>query len=198
MPSYEPTSALIVVDMQNDFVDPAGSLAIAGGAGIVDLVNEHAERARAAGAFVVSTQDWHPTRTPHFAQDGGIWPVHCVQGTWGAEFHPQLRVTGLIVRKGTNGEDGYSGFTMRDPITRETIPTELEVMLRERAIEEVVVCGLATDYCVLATGLDALSLGYRTIVLGDAIRAVNLSPSDGAAALAELGAAGAIIETGAR
>jgi len=196
MPSFGPESALIVVDIQNDFADPSGSLSVAGGAEVVEPANRYAARAAAAGAFVVLTQDWHPTHTPHFAQDGGIWPVHCVRDTWGAEFHPRLAVSGPVVRKGTNGEDGYSGFTMRDPTTGATIPTELDALLRARGIRDVAICGLATDYCVRSTGLDAMALGYRTIVLRDAIRAVNLAPTDGDMALDELVAVGAVIEMG--
>ena len=196
MPSFGSSSALIVVDIQNDFADPSGSLSVAGGADVVEPANRYAAKAAAAGAFVVLTQDWHPAHTPHFAQDGGIWPVHCVHDTWGAALHPRLETTGPVVRKGSNGEDGYSGFTMRDPMTGTTIPTELDGLLRARGITEVAICGLATDYCVRSTGLDAIALGYRTIVLRDAIRAVNLAPADGDAALAELLAAGATLETG--
>ena len=120
----------------------------------------------------MATQDWHPESTPHFAKDGGIWPVHCVGGTWGAELHPDLDAAddAPLVRKGANGEDGYSGFTMRDPTTGETMPTELDGLLRERDIERVVVVGLATDYCVKATALDAARLGFATTVLVDAMR----------------------------
>ncbi|HSL32552.1 MAG TPA: isochorismatase family protein [Candidatus Limnocylindrales bacterium] len=170
MQRYTPTTALIVVDVQNDFADPAGSLSVAGGADIVPTVNREISGAGNAGALVVYTQDWHPESTPHFAKDGGIWPVHCVGGTWGAELHPDLTVDGPRVRKGENGEDGYSGFSMRDPRTGDTIPTSLEALLRDRGIERVVVCGLATDYCVKATALDAARLGFETYLLLDAIR----------------------------
>jgi nicotinamidase/pyrazinamidase len=195
--AFDPRSALVVVDVQNDFADPAGSLAVRGGAGIVPLVNEAVLAAAAAGALVVYTQDWHPPHTPHFAPDGGLWPVHCVAGTWGAEFHRALDVRGPSVRKGSNGEDGYSGFTMRDPTTGETRPTALEGLLRERDVARVAVCGLATDYCVRATALDAVRLGFTTIVLEDAVRAVNLEPGDGEHAIAELAAAGVAIESAA-
>ena len=143
-------------------------------------------------ALVVVTQDWHPETTPHFAKDGGIWPVHCVAGTWGAELHPSFAVPIQIarVRKGTNGEDGYSGFTMRDPESGAEIPTELEGLLRERSIERVVVCGLATDYCVKATALDAVRLGFAVTLLGEAVAAVNLAPEDGDRALTEMAEAG--------
>ena len=185
MQRYDPRVALIVVDLQNDFADPAGSLHVAGGAEIIPAVNAEVAAAESAGAVVAFTQDWHPETTPHFAKDGGVWPVHCVAGTWGSELHPGVVApeTALRIRKGANGEDGYSGFTMRDPATGETIPTPLEALLRERGVERVVVCGLATDHCVLATALDAVRLGLETAVLTDAIRAVNLGPRDGDRAL---------------
>ncbi|HXG25958.1 MAG TPA: isochorismatase family protein [Candidatus Binatia bacterium] len=187
---YHPQAALVVVDMQNDFADPQGSLYVKGAGDILALVNSEIRIAREAGAVVVYTQDWHPESTPHFAKDGGVWPVHCVGGTWGAEFHPALEVVGPSVKKGQNGEDGYSGFTMKDPVTGDTKPTELEGILRERRIESVVVVGLATDYCVSATAIDAATLGFRTEVLQDAIAAVNLQPDDGARAIAQMQAAG--------
>ena len=195
MLKYGPTSALIVVDLQNDFADPAGSLSVRGGEEIVARVNDEVQRAVAAGAPVFYTQDWHPASTPHFAKDGGIWPVHCVAKTWGAQLHPDLIVAGEGIRKGSNGEDGYSGFTVRDPTTGEERRTELETMLRERGVTEVAVCGLATDYCVRATALDAARLGFSTTLLADAVAAVDLAPGDGARALAEMSAAGVTLET---
>jgi nicotinamidase/pyrazinamidase len=141
---------------------------------------------------VVFTQDWHPEATPHFAKDGGIWPVHCVGETWGAQLHPDLDggADEPRVRKGSNGEDGYSGFTMRDPISGRETATELESLLRERETTRVVVVGLATDYCVKATALDAMRLGFETAVVGEAIAAVNLQPEDEERALSELSDAG--------
>ncbi len=196
MPTYDSTTALLLIDVQNDFADTAGSLAVAGGADIIPLVNAETETALAAGAHVFYTQDWHPPVTPHFEKDGGLWPVHCVAGTWGAAFHPDLRVEGPVVRKGSNGEDGYSGFSMRDPVSGETEPTELDDLLRVAGIERVVIAGLATDYCVLATALDARTLGYQTILLAAAIRAVDLAEGDGARALDQVREAGATIEEG--
>jgi nicotinamidase/pyrazinamidase len=193
---YAPGTALLLVDVQNDFADPAGGLSVAGGEAVLPVLNAEIAAARAAGAFVAYTQDWHPVSTPHFAKDGGAWPVHCVGGTWGAELHPALTAdAGPRVRKGANGEDGYSGFTMRDPLTGATVPTELDGLLRSRRIRirRVVVGGLATDYCVKATVLDALALGYETSVLVDAIRPVDLAPGDGERALAEMVAAGATL-----
>lgn len=103
MTTFGEKTALIVVDMQNDFADPAGSLSVVGGEALVGAINGEIIRAAAGGALVVYTQDWHPKATPHFAKDGGRWPVHCVADTWGAEFHPRLIVAGSTVRKGTNG-----------------------------------------------------------------------------------------------
>ena len=194
MQRYDRRTALIVVDVQNDFADPAGGLSVAGGEAIVPTVNAEIASASAGGALVVYTQDWHPASTPHFAKDGGIWPVHCVAGTWGAELHPDLvEIAGGRVRKGVNGEDGYSGFTMRDAQTGETIPTELEELLRARDIEQVVVCGLATDYCVKATAIDAATLGFETHLLSDAVRAVDLNPGDGDRAIAAMRDAGVAV-----
>ena len=192
MQRYSPTTALIVVDVQNDFADPAGGLSVAGGDAIIATVNREIAMAANDGALVVLTQDWHPETTPHFAKDGGIWPVHCVHDTWGAALHPDLRLPddALLVRKGANGEDGYSGFTMRDPVTGETLATELEASLRDRGVERVVVVGLATDYCVKATVLDAVRLGFDVAVLTDAIAAVELRPGDGERAIAEMTDAG--------
>jgi len=178
---YSPTTALLVVDVQNDFADPKGSLSVQGGTDIVPIVNDAIVAAKSAGALVVFTQDWHPESTPHFQKDGGIWPVHCLADSWGAELHPDLHADpdAPRVRKGTNGEDGYSGFTMRDPVTGETKPTELEGLLREKGVNQVVVCGLATDYCVNATALDAIRLGFETHYLEDGVAAVNLNAGDG-------------------
>jgi nicotinamidase/pyrazinamidase len=190
MTSYDPATALVVVDVQNDFADPAGSLAVAGAEALIPAINAEVQRAATAGGVIVYTQDWHPESTPHFAKDGGIWPVHCVAGTWGAEFHPQLQVVGRAIRKGQQGEDGYSGFRMRDPEGGEEIPTDLDPFLREAGVSSVVLCGLATDYCVKATALDAVHLGFETTVLGEMIAPVNLEPGDGDRAVEAMRAAG--------
>lgn len=190
---YTRTTALVVVDVQNDFADPSGSLYVTGGEQVVEYINAQVVLARQAGTFVVYTQDWHPESTPHFAKDGGIWPVHCVAGSWGAEFHPELTVAGPVVRKGVGGEDGYSGFTVRDPETGAESSTGLADMLHERGIETTSVLGLATDYCVKETALDAARLCFRTTLAADGIRAVNLSPGDGARAVAAMVAAGVTV-----
>jgi len=192
MRRYDPATALIVVDVQNDFAEPTGSLSVAGGDAVVPTINREIAMATNAGGLVAFTQDWHPESTPHFAKDGGLWPVHCVADTWGAQLHPILEAPDEAprIRKGTKGEDGYSGFTMRDPTTGEETPTELDHVLRDRGIERVVVAGLATDYCVKATALDAVRLGYETSLLTDAIAAVELASGDGARAIDEMAAAG--------
>ena len=192
MMRYRPGVALIVVDVQNDFADPQGSLSVRGGADVIPVINREVALASANGAIVVCTQDWHPEHTPHFAKDGGLWPDHCVRDTWGAVLHPTLEIPEgtPIVRKGVNGEDGYSGFTMRDPADGDTIATALEGLLRDASVDELVVTGLATDYCVKATALDAVRLGFATTVLTDAIAAVDLQPGDGERALAEMRDAG--------
>ena len=190
MREYDQRTALIVVDVQNDFADPEGGLYVPGGEEIVRDVNREVAAARAAGALVVYTQDWHPESTPHFEKDGGIWPVHCVAGTWGAELHPELDVDGPSVKKGTGAGDGYSGFTSRDSETREAAATGLAEMLRERGIERVVVVGLALDYCVRATALDAAKQGLDVAVLRAATRAVELEAGDGERAVEEMRGAG--------
>ncbi len=188
MTEYGPGSALVVVDVQNDFADPDGSLYVKGGEAVVPVANAEIERALGGGAIVVYTQDWHPESTPHFQKDGGIWPVHCVHDTWGAQFHPGLRVVqgAPVVRKGEDGKDGYSGFSVRDPLSGDVEATRLESILRDAGAERVVVAGLATDYCVAETALDARRLGHPTSVLLEAIRAVDLEPGDGERAIARM------------
>ncbi len=190
MITYDSETALVVVDVQNDFADATGGLYVNEGAAVVRVINEQIALANNAGALVVYTADWHPESTPHFAKDGGIWPVHCVAGTWGAEFHPDLVVDGPVVQKGSNGEDGYSGFSMRDPESGETTPTELAALLREGGVRRLVVAGLATDYCVKATALDGLAEGFTVELMRAAVRPVDLEEGDGERALAEVEAAG--------
>lgn len=191
MVDYDPTTALVVVDVQHDFANSGGSLYVTGGEGVVPVINQEVDQALARGATVVYTQDWHPASTPHFQKDGGIWPVHCVAYTPGAALHPGLKVEGEVVRKGSGGEDGYSGFTVRDPTSGQETPTRLGDLLRERGVARVVVAGLATDYCVKETVLDAVRLGLDTTVLTRGIRAVNLQPGDGDRAVEQMRGAGA-------
>jgi nicotinamidase/pyrazinamidase len=195
MDRYGPRTALIVVDMQNDFVHPDGSLYVSGGSEVISRVNAEIAAARTAGSPVVYTQDWHPPDTPHFVERGGTWPPHCVRDTWGAELHADLDVPDepLIVRKGTGLEDGYSGFTVLDLETDTDQPTELDGLLRDRGIERAVVVGVATDVCVKATAVDAARLGYLTEVVPDATAAVELQPGDRERALAEMADRGVTI-----
>jgi nicotinamidase/pyrazinamidase len=190
MITYDARTALIVTDIQNDFADPSGSLYVNGGELVVQVANRQIEHATEAGALVVYTQDWHPPVTPHFAKDGGIWPVHCVRDTWGAELHPDLMVVGEVIRKGTEGEDGYSGFTVRDPRSGRRQGTSLEPLLQRRGVARTVIIGLATDYCVKATALDASAKGFHTIVPMEAVAAVELRPGDGERALEAIVASG--------
>ncbi|HVB78123.1 MAG TPA: isochorismatase family protein [Candidatus Nitrosotalea sp.] len=179
MIKYGAGTALIVVDLQNDFADPAGRLYVAGGVDVVRSCNREIERARAAGAFVIFTQDWHPERTPHFKSFGGLWPDHCVAGTWGAEFHPELlRGPDEVIQKGDAGEDGYSGFSVRDVGSDHSRPTRLDGILRTNGVDRLVVVGLAGDYCVGATARDARALGYDVVVPPDRVAFVELAAGD--------------------
>lgn len=190
---FDATTALLVVDVQNDFAHPEGNLFVQGGDAIIPTINDLVRDAEEVDALVVFTQDWHPEDTPHFEKDGGDWPVHCVQGTWGARFHPDLHVPveAETIPKGTGGEDGYSGFTVRDPESGEEAATDLHALLQDHDIERVVVVGLAQDVCVHATVLDACEKGYDTVVLSDATRPVEMEPGDGEQALEGMREAGA-------
>lgn len=181
--------ALIIVDVQNDFC-PGGSLAVAGGDEVVPVLNRAIGKLAASGSPVFATRDWHPEKTSHFKIYGGVWPVHCVQGTAGAEFHPDLKLGTdvVVVSKGISpDEDGYSGFQATD-----AAGTSLAELLRRRGIERIFVGGLATDYCVKHTVLDGLMEGFKVMLLADAIRAVDLNPRDGAIAINEMVRAGAV------
>ncbi|HEX6298861.1 MAG TPA: isochorismatase family protein [Acidimicrobiia bacterium] len=190
---YDATTALLVVDVQNDFADPSGSLYVRGGEDVIEFINDQIAAASQNNATIVYTQDWHPESTPHFQKDGGIWPVHCVADTEGAAFHPQLDVIdeALFIKKGVGGEDGYSAFHLRDPITGEESSTGLADKLE--GIKSVAVVGLALDYCVKETALDA-ARGYQTILLADGTRPVNLETGDDARAVAEMVIAGVSVE----
>ena len=189
---YDKHTALLVVDVQNDFTDPEGGLYVRGGEDVVDPVNVEVAAAMNAGATVVYTQDWHPESTPHFAKDGGIWPVHCVGGTWGADFFPNLIVHGPVVRKGTGGEDGYSGFSVRDPVTGAASPTQLQSLLPPE-VQRLVIVGLAGDYCVKETALDGVRLGYEVVAPIVLTRFVNLAPGDDDRTVDELRKAGVTV-----
>jgi nicotinamidase/pyrazinamidase len=170
--------ALIVVDVQNDFC-PGGALAVPEGDEILDAVNRLASEA----PLVIATRDWHPPDHESFAEHGGAWPVHCVRDTPGAQLHPDLsgRLDAVIDKGQATDREGYSGFE----------DTRLERLLQERGVDTVHIVGLALDYCVKATALDARSAGLHVIVHREATRAVNLEPGDGDRAVEELRAAGA-------
>ncbi len=185
-------TALLIVDVQNDFC-PGGALAVNEGDQVIPPLNEAATAVAQRGGLVLASRDWHPRQTKHFAEFGGKWPVHCVQGTEGAAFHPNLRLPEgtIIISKGTGTEDdGYSAFEGHTD-TGET----LDAVLREHGVKRLLVGGLATDYCVRASALDALKHGYEVIVLTDAIRGVDLQSGDSERALQEMQAAGARLMT---
>jgi nicotinamidase/pyrazinamidase len=142
---FTATTALLVIDVQNDFADPGGSLYVPRGEEVIPFINAQIAAAVEAGATVVYSQDWHPETTPHFAKDGGIWPVHCVAGTPGADFHPDLDVIedAIFIKTGVGGEDGYSAFNVRDPVSGMESPTGLEEKLE--GLTTAVVLGLALD-----------------------------------------------------
>jgi nicotinamidase/pyrazinamidase len=183
--SNDKKKALIVVDVQNDFC-PGGSLAVANGDEVVAPLNKLIKEFLDRGEPVFKSRDWHPATAKHFAAYGGIWPVHCVQNTPGAEFHKDLsddpRIT--IISKGIDeSADGYSAFD----------GTSLAQILHDEGVTEVWVGGLATDYCVKHTVLDALHQGFEVKALADSMRPVNIKPDDGASAIAEMRSAGAEI-----
>ncbi len=175
--------ALLVVDIQNDFC-PGGALAVPEGNTIVPRVNRTIELFVRRGLPVLATRDWHPPVTKHFKDYGGAWPPHCVQGTKGARFHPELRLPKdtVVLSKGMDPEqDSYSGFQALNDGGR-----DLESVVHDLGIDELFLCGLATDYCVRATALDAQRRGIRIHVLEDAIKGVDVRPGDSEAAIAEM------------
>ncbi len=183
-------TAVLIVDVQNDFC-PGGALAVPEGDQVVPVLNRVAAQVAQWGGTVVASRDWHPPTTRHFAAYGGKWPVHCVQNTPGAQFHPDLKLPqgAVIISKGTSeNDDGYSAFEGRAEDGRSLLE-----ILRERGIKRLIVGGLATDYCVRASVLDALKNGFEVLVLTDAVRGVNLQPDDSERALQEMQAAGATL-----
>lgn len=185
-------TALLIVDVQNDFC-PGGALPVPEGDQVVPVLNQVAEKVAQAGGLVFASRDWHPPTTRHFAAYGGKWPVHCVQNTPGAAFHPELKLPEgtIIISKGTSEQDdGYSAFEGHT----EQGKTLLEI-LRERGVRRLIVGGLATDYCVRASVLDALKHGFEVIVLTDAVRGVDVEPGDSERALQAMQAAGATLTT---
>jgi len=179
---------LVIVDVQNDFC-PGGALPVASGDEVVPALNGYIQQFRAAQLPIFATRDWHPEKTSHFKTYGGVWPPHCVRGTRGADFHPELALPAdaVIISKGMGcDEDSYSGFQGTDGGG-----VKLADLLRRRGAQRLFVGGLATDYCVKQTVLDGLKEGFKVVLLEDAIRAVDLQPGDGARAIAEMIKAGA-------
>jgi nicotinamidase/pyrazinamidase len=171
--------ALLIVDVQNDFC-PGGALAVKDGDKVVPVINGIIDKFD----LVLASKDWHPVDSVHFEK----WPVHCVQNTYGADFHPDLQTDKIdrVLLKGTqNKDEGYSAF--------EATNISLADFLREEGVTDLYVCGLATDYCVKATALDACKLGFRTYVITDAVAAVNLNPGDDKKALEEISSQGCIL-----
>jgi len=175
------TTALVVVDVQRDFC-PGGALAVPDGDKVVPVINEYVMRFRAAGAPIIFTRDWHPPDHSSFKAQGGPWPPHCVQNTEGARFHPSLTIPkeAEIVSKADKKDDAYSFFK----------GTNLDNALHHRRIKTLFVGGLATDYCVKETILDALKDHFEVYHLDDASRGVNVNPNDSEKALQEIVAHG--------
>lgn len=185
----EKGSALLIEDVQNDFC-AGGSLAVPGGDEVVPVLNLYIELFRKEGLPVLASRDWHPEDSHHFREGGGIWPMHCVQGSLGARFHPDLRLPEevIVISKGMEiAEDGFSSF---DGVTVDG--TDFLGCLRQMGIGHLYVGGLATDYCVKYTVLDALQRGFEVTLLLDAVRGVDIMPGDSEAAIREMVMAGAV------
>jgi nicotinamidase/pyrazinamidase len=186
--TFEPGDGLLLVDPQNDFC-PGGSLAVEGGDAVMPVLSAWAVAAEGAGVPIFVSRDWHPPHTTHFKDQGGVWPPHCVMGTPGAAFHPDLHLpeTAVIVSKGMGEtEDAYSAFQARDESA-----TPLKSLLDARGVRHLYVMGLATDYCVKASTLDGLATGLRITLVPGGMRAVNLQLQDGERALDQMRSAGA-------
>lgn len=188
----EKHAALLIVDVQNDFC-PGGALQILDGERIIEPINRALAHFITAGLPILASRDWHNPKTRHFRDFGGVWPPHCIQGTEGAAFHPGLRLPEetVILSKGINPElDGYSAF--------EGMTIEGKMMadlLRELAVRRLYIGGLATDYCVLCTTLEALRNGFEVTVLTDAVAGVDIVPGESASAIEDMVSAGAQMTT---
>jgi nicotinamidase/pyrazinamidase len=186
-------AALLVVDVQNDFCE-GGALAVPNAGQALDALNGYLDEAVRQGMTIYASRDWHPPTTRHFKAYGGEWPVHCVQGTPGARFHEALRLPAatVVVTKGEQADrPGYSAFEGHTPEGRPLLED-----LKGRGVHRLYVAGLATDYCVRASVVDALAAGLQVTVLEDAIAGVDLHPGDSARALDEMRAGGAVLARG--
>lgn len=184
--------ALVVIDVQNDFCK-GGALEVPDGDAVVPVLNRYMERFASARLPIYASRDWHPETTKHFKKNGGLWPVHCVQGTRGAEFHEGLAFPEgtVVITEGDAPElEGYSCFEGRDPGGE-----GFGELLRSGGVEHLYIGGLATDYCVRATALDALKQGFKVTLLIDAVRGVDLEPGDSERAVEEMKKNGAAIAT---
>ncbi len=180
----QPGDGLLVADVQNDFL-PGGALGVARGDEIIPVLNRYAVEFRARGLPIFASRDWHPPEHCSFREEGGIWPVHCVMGTKGAEFHPDFHLppSAIVISKATDPKkEAYSAFE----------GTTLDERLRKTGVRRLFIGGLATDYCVLNTVRDAIKRGYAVCFLMDGIRAVNLQPDDGRKAEDEMIRLGAV------
>ena len=177
-----------MVDVKNDFC-AGGALPVPEGDKVVPVLNKYIQMFQKAGLVIYASRDWHPEKTKHFKAFGGVWPPHCVQGTKGAGFHPDLKLSPqtIILTKGEDpNEDSYSGFQAHDPGEKPFASS-----LKEKGINHLYVGGLATDYCVRATVLDGLKQGFKVTVLMDAIKGVDIKPEDSANAIKEMERTGA-------
>lgn len=181
-------SALVIVDVQNDFM-PDGPLPVPAGDSVVPVLNRYIKLFKTIDSPIYATRDWHPEVTIHFKKYGGLWPEHCIQGTRGAEFHPDLKLpedTEIITEGDDPQSQGYSAFEGSN-----AQGISFEDSLREKGIKQLFIGGIATDYCVKSTVLDAIDKGFRVTLLMDAIRGVNLDPEDSRRAIAAMIRAGA-------
>jgi nicotinamidase/pyrazinamidase len=181
--SLTPADALIIVDLQNDFL-PGGSLGVPQGDEVVAPIQQLIDLYQAHGLPIYASRDWHPAGHCSFTDQGGPWPIHCIAGSHGAAFSSAIDLEQffMVISKATTVEkDAYSAFN----------GTGLGEQMRARGIQRVAVCGLATDYCVLNTAKDALAEGFATLLVLDAIRAVDVHPGDGTRAIAQMQDAGA-------
>ncbi|MBP7216592.1 MAG: bifunctional nicotinamidase/pyrazinamidase [Candidatus Omnitrophica bacterium] len=175
--------ALLIIDMQNDFC-PGGALGVPGGDTIVPVLNKYIRYFIKHKMPVFATRDWHPVRTQHFKDYGGIWPVHCLQSSWGSAFHKDLclpKPVELLYKGMDPASESYSAFQAED-----ARGIAFEKLLAMSGIATLYIGGLATDYCVKSSVLDALKRGFKVVLLSDAMRGVDLKPGDSAKAVKEM------------